>query len=199
MADRFMRWYRSHSTRASFIAQAEFFSRCGVSFDHPSFGAGVVLDPEGESVHLEKSKAAEMVGGGEVSLNVQFWLSPDIDLTCQFSWESSSFEVQTYYFEGLALAEREAVRSMLRAYIVLNCQDTIGYVVDIKGWNPDFNWDPFFEGQASGFLADIPICPDVLAVKRSNQPLLRTVNIPRHISVDESSGCLVELRRIEEC
>jgi hypothetical protein len=195
MADQFLRWYRARSTRDDFARQAEFFSRRGISLEHPNFRCGIILDVDGNHVQLETAKIARLIDLKIAPVNVEFWLSADHDLACRFSWIPLGMEVQMYYLDNLTRTESQIVESLLIDYIHQESSGTFGYVLDRDGRTAEYDWDLFYDGLSMGEYRRFETYPDVLAVSGSVGRIREAINIPDSAEVDRFGDALVEVKR----
>jgi hypothetical protein len=88
-----------------------------------------MLDVDGNGVNVEPEEMAHLIELKLGSINVQFWMTQDTSLTCQFSWISLGLEVQTFYLDGLTGTEVAHVKSVLISH-VNSAPSTFGYVLD---------------------------------------------------------------------
>jgi hypothetical protein len=163
----FVRWYRSRSTGGSFLEQAKILSRAGISLDHPTFRTGVVLDVDGNGVRLSEAEIARLIDIKIAPINVEFWLSPDTNLSCFLSWILLGLEVYDFSLDGLSRDQAENVISILLDQLFRKSVDTAGYVVDLSGKTESYDWNDFFDGIDKGTVASIAMYPDVFGIKSS--------------------------------
>jgi hypothetical protein len=155
MSDGFFKWYRSPSTEGDFYRQIELLGRRSIAIEHPAFHVGIVLDMDGNDVQLSVADIARTVSGGVGPVNVEWWLSSDVDLTCCYSWPTVDCEVQTYYLDGLSSAQIDVAKSVLTDCAESPEFGTLGYILDSRGRSADFDWDGFVL-DGDGRLVSLP-------------------------------------------
>jgi hypothetical protein len=189
MSDGFFKWYRSPSTEGDFYRQIELLGRRSIVIEHPAFHTGIVLDVDGNDVRSSVAEIARTVSRGVGPINVEWWLSSDVDLTCCYNWPAVDCEVQTYYLDGLSKAQVDTVKSVLTDCSESPEFDTLGYILDTRGRSADFNWDGFFLDGGRQLVA----LPDVMAF---GEEILQGVNgIPDSFTVSTISDDLVRVSR----
>ncbi|WP_441249875.1 hypothetical protein [Kitasatospora sp. McL0602] len=149
MSDAYISWYRSRTNQTEFHDLVRAFSEVGISLEHPSIGTAILLDVDGSQVALPTDRVAELVGFAIGPLNVEWWFSPDIDLTCYFSYEPFGWEKQTYYLDGLASQEMRKVEQVLFRQVLASPSDTVALIVDEIGKTAEFDWDAVIRGDSS--------------------------------------------------
>lgn len=185
--DGFFRWYRARSMQLDLHKQIQFFDHHAVAIEHPALKKCVLLNVDGEQVLLDIEDVYRLVGMRLGVLNLEWWLSPDVDLTSQITSIPAGGEIRNYYFSGLTVAQRDAIGKMLVEYANSCANDTIGYILDRDGRTEEFDWD-------SVILYDchtVTVLPDVLVLPRdiANKIGRRSIEI-KSLNVD---GNLVQV------
>ncbi|MFJ2085287.1 hypothetical protein ACI2KV_06590 [Micromonospora chokoriensis] len=184
MADSFIKWYRVASTVESFRSQARSFESAGIHLTHPGKGVAVMLDVDGNDIEMSPERVAENVGRriGR-SLTVEWWLSPDIDLTCTYEFHPLGREVQTFYLDGFRTEEKEIVSSVVGRLFSSNAESSIALVVDYRGLTAEFDWDDFvLRG-----LGELPSIPDLLIAAKRDE-LIDSVRRQGGLAIDLGNG-----------
>ncbi|MCH0561679.1 MULTISPECIES: hypothetical protein [unclassified Streptomyces] len=163
MSDAYLSWYRTRTTRAGFDTLTRAFAEAGISLEHPVGGSAILLDVDGGQVPLPAATVAELVGSAVGTLNVEWWFSPDVDLTCCFSYEPFGWEKQTYYLDGLTADQVRVVERVLFAQMLSRPSETVALIVDETGRTADADWDALVNGDTS----DIGPMPDALVLATS--------------------------------
>ncbi|WP_148283078.1 MULTISPECIES: hypothetical protein [Kitasatospora] len=145
MSDAYISWYRNGRTDApGFITMTAALERLGLSLEHPALKTGILLNVDGEQVKMSPSCISELVGLAIASLDVQFWLAADIDVTCQFRYEPLGGEIQTYDLDGLTADQKRRVEDAIVQMALKGSGQTIGVIVDWSGRSAESDWDGFF-------------------------------------------------------
>ncbi|QMU70626.1 hypothetical protein [Streptacidiphilus sp. P02-A3a] len=139
--DGFFRWYRSRSTERDLLRQIAEFSKHAIEIEHPVLRKAVLLNIDGDQVLVDPDEAVRLACMHLGSLNLEWWLSADVDLTCEFSAVPLECEIQTYYFSGLTNVQRAAVGRMLLEYVDKCAAETVGYILDEDGRSEEFDWN----------------------------------------------------------
>jgi hypothetical protein len=156
----------------------------------------VVLDVDGGDVQLDAREIARLVDMKIASINVEFWLSPDVNLTCNFAWIPLGVEVQMYYLDNLTLGQSEAVESVLIKYIHQEASSTFGYVLDRNGRTAEYDWNGFYDDYSLGRPRRVDVLPDIMAVAGSPERVREILDIPDSSVLDQLGDTLVEVKRI---
>lgn len=202
MADRLVKWYRTSFSREDFLDLVEFFARYGVNLEHPVLGTGVVLGPDGESLRVDASAIAGMASqdlkamGSRSWINVQFWISSDVNVTCTFEYGGDDFWVEDFDLEGLSLDEQNLIRSLVWRYMMEHQNSTIGFIEDIGGYSSDFDWDEFFRRISRGELEVPDVYPDSVVVDSSTAEFFGRAGIPFYVAVDKFGDHMTVFRRL---
>ncbi|MFC8074297.1 hypothetical protein ACFUN8_01990 [Streptomyces sp. NPDC057307] len=153
MSDAYISWYRSRTSQSEFLSLARTFGEVGISLTHPSVGSAILLDVDGGQVAMPTDRVAELVGFAIGALNVEWWFSSDVDLTCHFTYEPFGWEKQTYYLDGLTSPEVRRVETALFKRVLANPSDTAALIVDETGNTAEFDWDEVIRGDSSSLDA----------------------------------------------
>lgn len=158
--DGFFKWYRSRSSKLDLSRQIEFFDRHSVVIEHPIVKKCILLNVDGEQVFVAVEDIYRLMEMRLGAFDLEWWLSSDVDLTCEIASIPAGGEVQTYYLSGLTIAQRNTIGSMLVEYAKLCSRDTVGYVLDRNGRTEDFDWDgPILYGRQN-----VATLPDIFAL-----------------------------------
>ncbi|WP_433365034.1 hypothetical protein ACQPZX_35045 [Actinoplanes sp. CA-142083] len=144
MSDAFVKWCRRGTTDRQFLERAEKFAAAGISLTHPGRRVAVLLDVDGNDVAMSPEEVASLVGRrvGR-SLTLEWWFTPDVDLTCTYTFVPGAREVQTYYLDGLSPAEVTVVRELLVNLFFEDVTASQWLVADTTGLSADFDWDDY--------------------------------------------------------
>lgn len=197
MADKFLGWYRTRSTRDGFLGEAEFLDGSGIYIRHPATRKGVMLDVDGNGVNIEPEEIAHLIDLKLGSVNVEFWITPDTSLTCRFSWIPLGLEIQTFYLDGLSGAETAHVTSVLIGYMN-SAPGTFGYVLDLDGDTAEYDWDVFFDTIHMGDFRPVEVYPDLLVVKGSLAREGRLSDVPSFVGVRQLRQDLIEFSNLSK-
>ncbi|WP_433552928.1 hypothetical protein ACQP08_05875 [Micromonospora zamorensis] len=172
------------STVESFRSQARFFELSGILLTHPTKGAAVMLDVDGNDIEMSPERVAENVGLRiGASMTVEWWLSPDIDLTCTYEFHPLGREVQTFYLDGLTTEEKGTVSSVVGRLFSSNAESSIALVVDYRGLTVEFDWDDF----ALRGLGNLRAIPDLLITAKRDE-LIDSVRRHGGLALDLGNG-----------
>lgn len=160
MADGFIRWYRESGSESSFSGQVSIFHRYNVFIEHPEARVTTVISVDGEDIPVDLERLSWLIGLRVASVNVNWWLSPDVNVVDEFSFEPFGCEIQTFWLDGLDFEEIEMLRSAVVAAAQEAAAPTRALVCDVHGNTDAENWDSviLYEG------AEIPGSVDALMV-----------------------------------
>jgi hypothetical protein len=153
-----------------------------------------MLDVDGNGVNVEPEEMARLIDLKLGSVNVKFWLGPDTDLTCYFSWIPLGLEIQTFYLDGLSRAQMDQVKSVLIGYMS-SFPGTSGYVLDLDGGTAEYDWDAFFDAIEMGDFHPVEVYPDLLVIKGSLAQEERLLDVPSFVSIRQLRRDLIELHK----
>jgi hypothetical protein len=163
MGDGFIRWYRESGKYSAFSDQVAAFERCGVTLTHPGIGAPTVINVDGDDVAVDLEMLKWVVELRIPSLTVNWWTSPDANVVGTYSHEPLGCEVQTFWLDGLNIAEMEILESAVMSAISRVPTPTRALVCDVQGATDADDWDSviLYEG------TEIPGSVDSLLVSPS--------------------------------
>jgi hypothetical protein len=197
VSDKFLRWYGARSTRDTFIEQADSFERSGIYIRHPATGMEVMLDVDGNGVSVEPNEVAHLIDLKLGSVNVEFWVTPDVSLTCLFSWIPLGLEIQAFYLDGLPGVELAHVKSVLLGY-VSSAPGTFGYVLDLDGDTAEYDWDSFFDAIHMGDPPPVDVYPELLVIKGSPVKKSNVFDAPSFVEVRKLHGDFVQFSNLSK-
>ncbi|MFD9410178.1 hypothetical protein ACFWBN_24645 [Streptomyces sp. NPDC059989] len=125
--------------------------------------SAILLNVDGDQVALPPERVAELVGFAIGTLNVEWWFSDSVDLTCCFSYEPFGWEKQTYYLDGLTLQEVREVERALFEQMLASPADVIALIVDETGKTAEFDWDSLIRGDS----LRVDVMPEALVLDSS--------------------------------
>ncbi|MFP8960854.1 hypothetical protein ACLIYP_09865 [Streptomyces nanhaiensis] len=158
MSDAYIAWYRTRTTESGFLALADEFQRSGISIRHPNLGTGILLNADGDQVRMSVERIAELVGLAVACLNVEWWLTADVDVTCRFTYEPLGGECQTYYLDGLSADEVACVEEVILRQVSRQPELTDALIVDRSGASAEVDWDE----QVLGGPTELTVSPDLM-------------------------------------
>jgi hypothetical protein len=156
-----------------------------------------MLDVDGNGVNVDPEEMAHLIDLKLGSVNLEFWITPDTNLICRFSWIPLGLEVQTFYLDGLSGTETAHVKSVLIGYMN-GTPDTFGYVLDLGGDTAEYDWDVFFDTIHMGDLLPVEVYPDLLVIKGSLAREGRLFDVPSFVSVRELGQDLIEFSNLSK-
>jgi hypothetical protein len=164
MGDGFIRWYRESGKDPIFYDQLASFNRCGVTIAHPDTGAATVINVDGDDVPVDLEALAWVIGLRASSINVNWWLSPDVNVVGEYSHEPLGCEIQTLWLDGLNLEEVEVIKSAVMSAIDHVSTPTRALVCDVQGVTDADDWDSviLYEGtELPGVVDSLLLGPEV--------------------------------------
>ncbi|MFI1517804.1 hypothetical protein [Kitasatospora cineracea] len=141
MSDGYIRWYRERTETRGFIAQVKYFGAHGVLAIHPGRQVFVMLDVDGNDVPMGLDEADRLLSFRLGPVNMTWWLSEDVDVVCEYSYEPLGCEVQTFRLDGLTDREVGIVRDALTAAAGEFPASTRALIIDCRGVAEPEEWD----------------------------------------------------------
>jgi hypothetical protein len=192
VSDAFIKWCRSSTSDAAFLAMVERFGAAGIALDNPSMRTAVLLDADGEQVTTTAAELASLIDRRfATTLTFEWWFSADEDLTCAYTFEPGKREVQTYYLDGLSSDQMAATSDLIQELFWERPAAADWLIVDTVGRSADFDWDNYLQyadGDPSKAAA-----PDLLIL--SDTVLKARTGLPRSSTPRDSESGFVELAR----
>jgi hypothetical protein len=115
VADGFVRWYRESGATSVFAEQVEIFEAHGIGLVHPTKGAAVVIDVEGEHVLMRPEELGRLLGLRFASITMDWWFSADTNVIDEYAYEPFGCEIQTLWLDGLTSEEADTVEATVIA------------------------------------------------------------------------------------
>jgi hypothetical protein len=185
MGDGFIRWYRESGKDPIFSDQVAAFNRCGVTIAHPKTDAATVINVDGDDVPVDLEVLAWVIGVRASSINVNWWLSPDVNVVGEYSHEPLGCEIQTFWLDGLNFEEVEVIKSAVMSAIVQVSTSTRALVCDIEGVTDADDWNSviLYEGtELPGVVDSLLLGPEVSDRIISNSGKLRGEVVGRNLT-----------------
>ncbi|MEV5505630.1 hypothetical protein [Streptomyces orinoci] len=167
MSDGFIRWYRESAATLMFDEQVSLFSESGIQLLHPVKRAAMVLDVDGNDVPFGREELSRLLGLRISSINVNWWLSADVNIVDEYSYEPLGCEIQTFWLHGLDSGETQTLETALLAAAAEFPVPTRALIVDRHGKSDPEDWDSvaLYEGRAAPKFPDYVIAPDTIVSK----------------------------------
>ncbi|WP_151775761.1 hypothetical protein [Streptomyces abyssomicinicus] len=181
MSDGFVAWYRSRTQPDGFSALTEAFRRRGLSLEYPGSGSAVLVNVDGDQVHVSVNTVRERAVTAVGDFHVKWWWPYGADLLCWFSYEPWGGEKQTYYLDNLTREEVCDVERVLLEEVASRPSETIALIIDETGRTAEFDWDAVVRGEPLQAGAT----PDALMLKR---PLLESLATVQRDYEEEDFG-----------
>ncbi|QWQ43769.1 hypothetical protein KME66_24435 [Streptomyces sp. YPW6] len=183
----FIRWYQESTSASKLDKQVDFFRRRGIHLTHPVLGTTLVLDVEGNDIPVERRELDRLLSIRIASINVNWWLSANVNLVDEYSFNPLGFDIQTIWLDGLDPQETRLSETTLQD-IALDPQiPTRSLVVDRHGVSDPEQWDSImlYDGETVPTVPDIVITQPEVAEK-----ILRATPVPRREEMDNGM-CLL--------
>ncbi|MFC4329514.1 hypothetical protein ACFPC0_17265 [Streptomyces andamanensis] len=164
MSDRFIRWYRESGRDSIFSDQVAEFNRCGVTIANPATGAASVINVDGDDVPVELDLLSWAIGVRASSINVNWWLSPDVNVVGEYSHEPLGCEIQTFWLDGLNFDEMEVMKSAVMSTAVQVSTPTRALICDTHGITDADDWNSailYGSAELPGIVDSLLLGPEV--------------------------------------
>ncbi|MFG3094513.1 hypothetical protein [Streptomyces sp. NPDC048202] len=160
MADGFIRWYKESGSASSFPGQVRILHRYNVFIAHPETRVTTLISVDGEDIPVDLERLSWLIESRVAPVNMNWWLSPNVNVVDEFSFEPYGCEIQTFWLDGLDFEEIEMLRSSVVAAAQEAATPTRALVCDVHGNTDAESWDSvlLYEG------AEIPGSVDALMV-----------------------------------
>jgi hypothetical protein len=146
VSDAFVKWCRSSTSGTAFLAMVDRFSAAGIALNNPSTRTAVLLDADGDQVTTTAAELASLIDRRfATTLTFEWWFSADEDLTCAYTFEPGKREVQTFYLDGLSLAEMATTSNLIQELFGERPDVADWLIIDTIGHSADFDWDNYLQ------------------------------------------------------
>ncbi|MEU3049803.1 hypothetical protein ABZ705_25385 [Streptomyces sp. NPDC006984] len=110
----FVRWYQESAPASKLDKQVDFLRKHGIHLTHPALGTTLVLDIEGNGIPVERSELDRLLAIRIASINVNWWLSGNVNLVDEYSFSPLGFDIQTIWLDGLDAQETRLTEAALQ-------------------------------------------------------------------------------------
>ncbi|MFJ6662177.1 RHS repeat domain-containing protein [Streptomyces sp. NPDC091377] len=141
MGDGFIRWYRESGKIQIFSDQVASFGEHGVRISHPVTGSATVINVDGDDIPINAEKLAWLIGLRTSTITTNWWISSDINVVCEYSYEPLGCQIQTFWLDGLTLEESEIIKSAVLAAVNEVSTPTRALIFDDQGITAHEGWD----------------------------------------------------------
>ncbi|MDH6113398.1 hypothetical protein P3T36_001723 [Kitasatospora sp. MAP12-15] len=100
-----------------------------------------MLDVDGNDVPIGLDEADRLLSLRLGSVSVTWWLSEDVDVVCEYSYEPLGCEIQTFRLDGLTVREIETIQDALTAAARAFPASTHALIIDCHGVSEPEIWD----------------------------------------------------------
>jgi hypothetical protein len=159
---------------------------------HPSLAVAQLLDADGDGVNTTPTELASLIDRRIGStLTYEWWFSADSDLTCSHHFVPGKRETETYFLDGLTLAEVATVCDLLPDLFWEEPDPSDWLLVDTTGRSADFDWDNYLQYGDGDPSKAAP--PDLIIV--SDTTLEGRPGLPRSSAPKATDSRFVEITR----
>ncbi|WP_432063671.1 hypothetical protein [Streptomyces sp. C10-9-1] len=154
----FVRWYQESTPASKLDKQVDFLRKHGIHLTHPALGTTLVLDIEGNDIPVERSELDRLLAIRIASINVNWWLSANVNLVDEYSFSPLGFDIQTIWLDGLDAQETRLTETALQEIALAPLAATRSLVIDRHGISDPEQWDSItmYDGE------EVPAVPDIV-------------------------------------